>query len=150
MTRENFKARLLAGCFFLLVVLGCGPLSMTFGRIMLFLGVGVAAAAWTVSVIAAPLVEESAKRIGIARGMPWMFVGIFAAAEFVVYLTLQADPVLRIPAVVMHFGTMMIQQRTTEMSRNRQGWKKPALLWGGWLAAVLIHALFNWAVLNVP
>jgi hypothetical protein len=133
---------------FALVAFGCGPITTQTGHLCMFLGLPATWAIFIMSVIAAPVVEEGAKRIGIAKGMPWLFVFEFAAIEFCLYLLMGADAVLRIPAAVMHIGTMYVQMHTTNMSKKGGGVAVKFLLWGGWLAAVAIHALFNWAVLN--
>jgi len=133
---------------FTLIVFGCGPVTAQIGELCLTTGMSVTAAAFAMSVIAAPLVEEGAKRAGIETGRPWLFVAVFVAVEFSVYVLMGAFAVLRIPAAVMHWGTMHVQVRTTEMAKRTKGKKATALLWGGWFLAVAVHALFNWAALN--
>lgn len=135
---------------FALIVFGCGPVTAQIGGLCLRAGMSVAAAAFVMSVVAAPLVEEGAKRVGIEARHPWLFVAVFVTVEFCVYVLMGAFAVLRIPAAVMHWGTMYVQVRTTEISNRGEGKASAGLLWGGWLLAVAIHALFNWAALNAP
>lgn len=106
----------------------------------------ILAAYFISAVIAAPIIEEYAKRHAIESGFSETFLPIFVWGEYVIYalqtVSLGLVPFLiilvsRLVTAAMHFTTADIQ-KNVDFGKNRKEIGKK-----GFILAVLIHAVYN-------
>lgn len=98
------------------------------------------------AVTLAPVFEEYAKRVAIRRKYPFVYTGIFAGVEFLMYVidlvsrgaNLPRTIIMRSITLLMHFSTTFIQKLIID--------KYGIDSFAGrisWIIAVVIHSLFN-------
>jgi hypothetical protein len=92
------------------------------------------------AVFCAPLIEEYAKRIAVLEKYPWLYTGIFAGIEFLLYAASGAAIIPRLLVVLMHFMTTLLQKtfHTVGLELNNEYIGKL-----GFFLAVMLHALNN-------
>lgn len=96
----------------------------------------------------APVLEELGKNIAVTSGYPWIYTGIFAGIEgimYVVMMVLGGIPVhmaliFRVIALTMHFLTTFIQVKSYE---NKKYSGEEISARKGYIAGVLIHLSYN-------
>ena len=109
----------------------------------------------------APIMEEYAKRIALLSGYPWVYTGIFAGFEAVLYIAgglasgvgaaaLGSLVVGRLFAVGLHFMTTLIQKGYKEEEEEEaaaRGEKPGEISFQGYWMGVIVH--FCWNLLAV-
>ena len=100
------------------------------------------------AVVIAPFMEEYAKRFALLQKYPFIYTGIFAGIEalmYIVILTTQGVPLLpviiaRALAVGLHFSTTHIQKLFHDKGKELND-KQTSLT--GYYVAVGVHSLWN-------
>ena len=100
------------------------------------------------SIIVAPIIEEAGKRIAVLEKYPWVYTGIFAGIEMLMYVfdlinaggAITAVIIMRLMALMMHFGTAIIQKyfHDKSISENDDSYS-----YAGYILAVFVHATWN-------
>jgi len=100
------------------------------------------------SVVFAPILEEAGKHIAITQNVPWVYTGIFAGAEAIIYIIRYAYSgipfitllIARAVAFGLHFALTYIQKYFYDKSVKE---KDETLAHTGYITAVGLHALYN-------
>ena len=102
------------------------------------------------AVVTAPLLEELFKHFSIKRKATASYFIAFNLQEFSAYVTLGVSPHLRLPAVIMHLVTTLIQKHFCMLADKSNEDDRTRIENKGYLGAVLVHAMFNAVVLRKP
>lgn len=105
------------------------------------------------AVVLAPFIEEYAKRFALIKGHPFIYTGIFAGLEALLYIvaitaaggTLAAAITVRAAALAMHFSTTYIQKLYHEKGKEDNDENKSLT---GYYVAVGVHSLWNFLVIR--
>jgi hypothetical protein len=114
-----------------------------------FILFGGPVAAILAPLVIAPIIEEYAKRVAIAEDYPWVYTGIFAGFELLLYVipvimsgaAFGPFLILRVMSLVMHFSTTLIQKYFKEKGEEERYKNNYGAI--GYFLAVGVHMMWN-------
>jgi len=90
--------------------------------------------------IVAPLAEEYAKRFALIGKYPFVYTGIFAGIEALLYINMGAAVLPRIIVIGVHFATTAVQKSFADKEAE-EGKPHPSMT--GYIVAVGMHTMWN-------
>lgn len=105
------------------------------------------------AIVLAPFIEEYAKRFALLKGHPFIYTGIFAGIEALLYIvaitaaggTLATAITVRAVAITMHFSTTYIQKLYHDKSIQTNNKSKSLT---GYYVAIGVHSLWNFLAIR--
>ena len=95
------------------------------------------------ALVAAPLLEELVKHLSIKKKATASYFLTSNLQEFATYTALGVSPHLRIPAVVMHLATTLVQKHYCMLAAESANEDRAKTEITGYGFAVAAHAMFN-------
>jgi hypothetical protein len=131
----------------IVMVMIAGIVNSTMGTIFLFMAPRIAQQ--LVAIVVAPMVEEAIKQYFIKQGYPWVGTGVAFGIEFLQYvfgmiasgINIGKALILRVAALLMHFGTTYVQKKIIDSSENKYDRRDKEKI--AWVTGVLMHATWN-------
>ena len=101
-----------------------------------------------IALVAAPLVEELFKYLSIKKKATASYFLTYNLQEFSTYAAMGVSPHLRIPAVVMHLVTTLVQKHYCMLAAESADKDRAKTEIKGYGLAVAAHAMFNAVVMR--
>ncbi len=123
------------------LIFGTAGVTLTIG--------GIPLAVVLFSIIAAPIIEETAKKYAIDSKYPFIYTGIFAGLELVQYVLIAVfNPaisigkfiIIRVMTLLMHFSTTLVMKYFKERGEETDNEKMAKI---GFIIAISIHVTWN-------
>jgi len=105
---------------------------------------GPIAGSMLTTVVVAPFVEEFGKFTSIKKNKSGIYYVVFNIIEFSKLVTKGASPLSRIPALVIHLITTIVQKKGIDKaSEEKDSAKRSEKEKKAYLKGVMIHGIFN-------